>query len=295
MDLETGIDTDFDFPPLPQTLGEVLALISEDAREVTAERLIEIIERDPAMTAYVIRQANSSYYAVRQYIARVDRAVTFLGFATVSRIALSAALREAFSYLEEPSTRHIYAYIMEKSLAAGLFARELTLHCRLSVTHTTFTAGMLHQLGRLVLLHSRKEPYVPLWQCPPESKRDGPAPPDLETERERLETDYAEIGGLMAERWNMPEELATVIRFHREPEQIRKPHIRLFGYIIQAAAGAAELPEPESGSSLERLSDPERSPLAGLARFRNEPLEGMAGFVQAIGPRIRELAAGVLD
>ncbi|MFQ5572381.1 MAG: HDOD domain-containing protein, partial [Rhodothermales bacterium] len=65
---------DFKLPPLPNTLGEILQIVSRETPYPDNDRLAKIIQRDPAMTVYVLRQVNSAYYGVRQHVTQIRRA-----------------------------------------------------------------------------------------------------------------------------------------------------------------------------------------------------------------------------
>ncbi len=298
MELQEHPAVDFSFPPLPSTLGEILEIVSQESENVDMDRLVQIMERDPAMTAYVLRQANSSYYAVRQYITRVDKAVTFLGFATVSRIALSAALKQAFTYLEAPATRHIFEYVMQTSLAAALLTKELSSLLRLSVMHTSFTAAMLHQLGRLVLLHSAEEQYTPLWGEQPIGARLVAVPPSQEAEQAALGSDYVPIGKATAEAWGFPEELVAVIAHHRDAAAVTKPHLKLFTQIVSAGHYLSNGLLHTDGAEAFRawmLASPDLACLAELARTRAADYDLLIEQLTALAPGIREFSLSALN
>ena len=96
---------DFKLPALPTALAEVIKI--QRAPTPDPEALVEIIEKDPALALYVLRQINSAYYGLRKEVSQINRAVTLLGSKKVCNLVLAAALKKAFPSVKGPTARTI--------------------------------------------------------------------------------------------------------------------------------------------------------------------------------------------
>ena len=172
-------------PPLSTTFAEVVQLYRSGGEAEQNERLVEIVERDAATSAYVLKLVNSAYFGLRREVSQIDRAITLLGFKPVCNVVLTVGLKETFAQLEDPQMRGVYDYVMRTSVATGLFGRDLCTHLGLHYPDTTFAAGLICQLGRLILLFTYREAYAGLWY---HEASDQPLAPPLPHERQRLGT-----------------------------------------------------------------------------------------------------------
>ena len=108
-------------PPMPNTLGEVLQIMSDESPTGGVDRLVTLIRRDPATSIYVLRRINSPYHGVRRYISQVDQAVVLLGFKRVCNLVLAATLKQTFAYLESTAARNVYG-LGTLSVVCGLWS-----------------------------------------------------------------------------------------------------------------------------------------------------------------------------
>ena len=105
---------DFKLPALPTALAEVIKI--QRAPTPDPEALVEIIEKDPALALYVLRQINSAYYGLRKEVSQINRAVTLLGSKKVCNLVLAAALKQTFPSVKGPTARAIYQQILKNSI-----------------------------------------------------------------------------------------------------------------------------------------------------------------------------------
>ncbi len=192
-------------PPLPNTLGEILQFMSDESASGNVDQLVEIIRKDPATSIYVLRRINSPYHGLRRYISEIDQAVVLLGFKRVCNLVLTVTLKQSFSYMDSTAAQNVYEHIMQTSLATAAFARDLASHLRFPFSEKAFTAGLLHQLGRLVLLQSASQLYVSLWyQKDPETNQLLFLAPSPEKEQEYFDTNYSNLGAAIMRKWSFP-------------------------------------------------------------------------------------------
>ncbi len=203
------------FPPLPEVAWKVLELTSD--LYLGVDRLAEVISRDQTLTARILRIANSAFFQRLCEIKTVKHASTVLGNRKIRGIVIAASLGGIL--YRSPQGRLLWQH----ALGVGLAAREL---CgRLPVTvdaEEAFVAGLLHDIGKGLFDYQHPELFV-------QAASLASADPDLttiEAERQVLGVDHVEIGGRVADAWNLPESIAGAIRFHHEPSASPdKPHL----------------------------------------------------------------------
>lgn len=238
--------SDLKFPPMPQTLTDIMRLRAEGAADV--ERLIEVVKNDPGIAASVLRRVNSAYYGLSRKVSQVDKAIGLLGYKEVYGLALAAVVRQAFAFQGTEEAGAIYRHIMRHSVATATIARKLAEQISPIATETAFTTGLLHQLGRLLLLSAVPRPYAELWlRLSPAKDTSTLVSPTPAMERFVFKTDYTQLGLVLAQHWGLPEEMMSVIRSHHDPDGIDAPFVR--GLALMVAVGHAvsvELFEPAS-------------------------------------------------
>ncbi len=285
-------------PPLPNTLGEILQFMSDESASGNVDQLVEIIRKDPATSIYVLQRINSPYHGLRRYISEIDQAVVLLGFKRVCNLVLSVTLKQSFSYMESTAARNVYEHIMQTSLATAAFARDLALHLRLPFSEKAFTAGLLHQLGRLVLLQSATQLYVSLWYTQvQETNQLLFLPPPPKKEQEFFDTNYATLGAAIMRKWSFPEDIVTVIGALLTPFQVASGQKRTLALTVAAGSDAADQlfrSENEDASSTSEAPEiPE--PFITLAHERNLEVENLTAFLEKRSEAVRKFAETLLD
>ncbi len=281
-------------PPLPNTLGEVLQIMSDESSGNGVDRLVTLIRRDPATSIYVLRRVNSPYHGVRRYISKVEQAVVLLGFQRVCNLVLSATLKQSFEYLESTAARNIYEHVMRTSLATAAFARDLAAHVRLPVSETAFTAGLLHQLGRLVLLQSASQLYTSLWyQKMPGTSQLTFVPPDAEREQTVFNTTYPHLGAAVMKQWSFPKELISVTSSLYHPSQVVDGQTRTLTLVVAASSTVSTtlFDENEEEAAEATISNS----VMALARNTRQDATTIARFLQGRKETIRDFAKEVFD
>ncbi|HEX7070107.1 MAG TPA: HDOD domain-containing protein [Rhodothermales bacterium] len=209
------------FPPMPRTVTEVSHLLAEQNQVPDTSRLVEVVNEDPVVAVSVLRRINSAYYGMRRRVGDIQKAVFLLGFLEVCNIVLTAGMMKMRDVLHSEEQAHIFEKIMQMSIGAAHYAQELCLYLQMPNRSTSFTAGLLHAVGRLVLLYNKPHDYEALW-CTGANGN----PPTIEDERLIFGTDHAQLGALAADRWHLPADLVHVIGHHPNPSQIEDADLR---------------------------------------------------------------------
>lgn len=285
---------EFKLPPLPTTLGYILQILSRQAPVPDDDRLVEIIQKDPVLSIYVLRHVNSAYYGLHRHVTEIHRAAALLGLKRVCNLVFAAALKQTFAYLEDNASRTVYEHIIKTSVATAAFARDLVARLNVPLAEMAFTAGLLHQLGRLVFLYSAPRRYVPLWFNQVPRINDLPlTAPSPESEHACFDTDYLQLGASTLRQWGLPEEFVTITNRLHAPEQTSAGPLRTLTLAVAAGSAASEAlfvsDEADSDdaarclpaflAALAEAHDAQEQDLLHFLEERNEPIRAFAQSV----------------
>lgn len=211
-----------DLPSLPAVVMELLNSI--DQEEVDIAVLAKKVSHDQALTAKTLRLANSSLFGLQVKVTTIQQAITFLGFQSTRNLITAAAVTGCFADKLCPGFDH--RSFWRHSIATAACAKVLARHVRFNQDYA-FTAGLLHDIGRLVLVSSFPELYAQV--IAHQKEHDTYA---LEAERAVIGIDHVEAGLALAEHWNFSDTMRLAIAGHHEPE---KPGAGFLATIIHVA------------------------------------------------------------
>ncbi len=195
-----------DLNAMPTLILDLMALVNDPSASV---RHIEgRIKRDQAMTAYLLKSVNSAYYGLAQPAASIRQALQVAGFATLKSLLLSYFTRQ-LTYLagDRPTQQRLWRH----SLVVALLAREAGRAAGVD-EEAAFTAGLLHDIGKAVLLAAEPTLYLPVLQ---EATR--VAGSSMQVEGRLLGYSHVEAGLYVMEKWNFSELQRQAVRFHHLP------------------------------------------------------------------------------
>ncbi len=200
---------DSDIASIGSVISGIMRVINDPGS--TAKDLKEIIELDPPLTAKILRFTNSAYFAPKQPIEEIDKAIVWLGFEVLREIALSQKASQVFDQAHETpgfSGKDLWKHSVAVALFAKyLYRREFGLR-----GENIYTAGLLHDIGIIAenqIIHSD---FVRVQQQVQEFAKSLD-----EVETQLLGFDHAYLGNQISRHWNLPEDLQTVIAFHHHP------------------------------------------------------------------------------
>lgn len=190
-----------ELPVMPRAMAQVLAATSDP--QCDARKLAELLRHDAALSGHLLRIANSPLYAPATQIISVQQAVTRLGLAQVRQIALLISCET--TVFRVPGHEGAVREIFRHSLLTALFAQEIARARRWNVEEA-FLAGLLHDLGRPVLLHALLAAHARLRRVP-----------QTLAMAAFSDAEHARVGSLLLERWGLSPRLVEVVRHHHEP------------------------------------------------------------------------------
>ncbi len=177
-----------------------------------AAELKSVLESDPALSARVLRCANSSAYALRTRVSNLQLAVAYLGFKQVRNLALTATVCELFrnseaigSYRRSELWRHL--------VAVAVCARLIAMRQRMAAFEDAFLAGLLHDIGIILEDQGVHDDFRRLVLTLQADR------PLTAQEQGVLGFDHTELGELFARRWKFPGAVITAIRYHHAADE----------------------------------------------------------------------------
>jgi putative nucleotidyltransferase with HDIG domain len=243
---------------LPEVVVRINTLV-DDPRS-SAEDIGRAVAQDAALTARLLTLANSAMFGMQRKIDTVGRAVAVLGTRQVRDLTLGLSAVRAFSGI--PNDLVSMGSFWHHSVLCAVAARSLAGECAHGRPESSFVAGLLHDIGQLVLFN----------QLPNESRRallmsvDAPNEPDLYLcEREVLGFDHAAVGSALARRWRLPPGLVECIAFHHDPASAQSHPLDVA--IVHIANSTAVLAEVHSDEFEDAPAiDPVAFEVTGLRR-----------------------------
>lgn len=208
-----------ELPSMPHVVSRVLELLS-DPDHGTAD-LVRVLSPDPSLVARLVRVSNSALYGRGQETRTLDQAVVRLGTNTVRSLVMATSMRSLFP-LEKSRIGAWGQSLWEHSLECGLATRAAALASRHPDPEAAFVAGVLHDIGKVVILLNRPEDYGRVL------REQGPGWGDsVDAERVVLGFDHTEVGQLLLGKWQLPASLQAVARGHhdREPDAQADPDV----------------------------------------------------------------------
>jgi putative nucleotidyltransferase with HDIG domain len=205
--IDRFLDAGEDLPPAPATLPQLLQALQQADSDLGP--VVDMIAFDPALTAKVLRTCNSALLGRSAPVNDVAEAVARLGFRTVYRVVaavnVSATLGPSGQYGLDVAA--LWRHCVTVAFAAQFIAEEARVDSGL-----LFTAGLLHDVGKVVLARAFKQDYSRLISDKTQTPKE-----IVLKERLCFKLDHAELGGGLLERWKFSPEFALCVRFHHNP------------------------------------------------------------------------------
>jgi HD-like signal output (HDOD) protein len=255
-----------------------------DDPDFTVQQVAEAISHDPALTTRVLRLVNSPYFGLVKPIDTIPRAVSLLGTQQIHDLALATSVAHSFSGID-PKLHDLNSF-WDGSVYCALVAKQLATLCRLEQPERLFVAGLLSDLGHLILYQSIPQESLHAEQLAREQSR-----PLAEVEREVLGLDYARVGATLMRQWQLPDTLIEATEYHPEPQRAQRDPlatavIHIADLMRRARSNGLELGEQAvqpSAESLERLG----VTLAGCTEIGQHMEPEMQSLLSLLNPLSR--------
>lgn len=213
IDLDALIRSANDLEPLQHSASRLASLAAKESWSVP--EVVSAISFDPVLTARVLKAANSAASGGVHRITTVREALVRLGMGRVVTIAVGSSVKgqmrgavPEFGLSEGALWRH--------SVAASLAAESAVGVCKARVPHDAFTAALLHDMGKIVLARHLGPDHLDFLRC---AREEGHVS-GLQAEKELLGCHHGELAGLIAQHFNLPENIVIGVSYHHDPDVI---------------------------------------------------------------------------
>jgi diguanylate cyclase (GGDEF)-like protein len=198
-------------PSAPDVVLQVLELA--DDPDIGTSKVARVISRDPALTAKLLKVANSPWCGVRSEVTTLERAVNLLGINGSLSLALSFSLVRELS--KTNGARFDHASYWRRSLIAAVAARAVAGYVKVAGQEELFLAGLLQDIGMLALNEALPNSYGSLVAA-----AEGDHEALVAIERKELGADHAQVGNWLLNKWSLPKNLSAAIAGSHDPIQV---------------------------------------------------------------------------
>ncbi len=197
-------------PSVPDVYFKILDALQ--APHCPVERIGEIAATDPGLTSKLLQLVNSAFFGFSSQVSNANEAVMLLGTGTIRSLALTCRLFSAFKVEHSPdfSVEQVWTHSLRVARLAEHIAR--LERANNALVEQAFTAGLLHDLGKLILANALSTKYLALVRRSASERR-----PLSELESEALGTNHAEVGACLLQLWGLPAELIEAVLWHEQP------------------------------------------------------------------------------
>lgn len=190
-------------PALPEVLQRILSLREKDYSILNLEN---IISKDPVVTAKVIKVANTLYFnPYGREVTSLKRAIELIGLQNLFSVVLSMVIPDLFPIEEDSFYKELF---WKHSFVCAFICKRLAKFCCNVDTDSAFTVGLLHDIGKLVLLIYFKEDYEEVLAYTKKGL------PSYLAELRVFGVSHDEVGAVLLETWGLPSVISNAVRFH---------------------------------------------------------------------------------
>jgi diguanylate cyclase (GGDEF)-like protein len=264
-----------DLPTIPAVAIEVLRLCRED--ETTLEELARALSFDPALSARLLRFANSSLFNQGSEVGSLNRAALVLGMKSVQLMALSFSITASLPRSGESGFD--YDRYWRRSVVRAVVARSLSGLAHTMTEDEAFLCGLLAELGEVVMARCLGEEHATI------RTRAGKGAAAARAEREALGYDHADVAATLLESWQFPTLVVQALGGVHHPEELPtdvEPHLSSLVDVLLAASHLTDLLTGEEPRAALRGAEQ-----CCLEAFEIEP-ETLHAFVMSLEPAVRE-------
>ena len=199
-----------DLPTLPRTVLQITGLVNDP--KSSAKDLARVITDDQVLTVRLLKLVNSSFYGFPQRISTVTGAIVLLGFDAIRNLLLTTSVFDLFANRNRQIRRDQERF-WDHSLGCAVGAKVIGNYLRHDKIEELFVSGLLHDIGKIVEMMFLPDEFSKIVAA---VKREN----ILMTTAENnvLGYNHAEVGKLLAEKWNLPVKLVQVIAHHHHPD-----------------------------------------------------------------------------
>jgi putative nucleotidyltransferase with HDIG domain len=196
-------------PVMPQIAMDIMSYVDDE--DTSIQKIADIISKDPALSAQVLKVSNSAFYSLRRNVGSLELAIILLGLREIKNIIFMMSVFRLFPRDSEFCFNEID--YLKHSILTGQTAQTLCGLFDLKFDSSPFLLGLLHDIGKIFIDQNFHEKYTRVIEQANKNEAS-----IYEIEEERLGTNHAEIGAKIASGWNFPLEFVDCIRHHHDAQ-----------------------------------------------------------------------------
>lgn len=242
-ELEELVDGTVSIPTIPTVLTEINAIFASP--DGSAKDAARVIEKDPAIATRVLRLVNSSFYALKNPVSNINLACSIVGLKVIKNVVVQATVLQTFGKTKSVSgfdAAWLWDHAFKTAVACRLLAERTQVNSGLA-KDDAYTCGLIHDIGKLILLDSQADRFVEALQLAAKSKV-----PLAKAEGEVFGFNHAHVGGLLANRWKLAPSVQAAVMYHHSPATNAEDWAR--GFLVKAANTVAHQAATTSGGYL---------------------------------------------
>lgn len=265
---------------LPEVYYRAQELLDDPRHDLGS--LAKTIETDAGLAARLLRVVNSPLYGLPRRVDRISYALSILGNDHLRDLLLATSVTRIFTKI--PARLVDLSTFWHHSIYCGLIAQRLARRCRVLHAERLMVAGIVHDIGQLVLYQVQPERSAQVLALA-EPIDDGMHRAELAV----FGYSHGEVGAALLQTWRMPDSLGTIVRHHHQPRQAGP--FRLEAAIVHIANSLANRMEPGRNIPLcQPVIDPEAWDITGLDEssvnaLLNETTQDFIGVLELLLPR----------
>lgn len=234
-------------PILPDIAFEIMSLSENDNRSM--KQISDFISKDPSLTASILKVANSAFYGLKNNVGSLEIALIILGLREIKNIVFMMSLFKLF-----PSDGEFafdkYDYLKHSILTANT-AKKLAQILKLEFKSSPFICGLLHDIGKIFLDQNSHEEFIEVLK---QVKKKNVYM--YEAEKNFLGIDHAEVGSILSQAWNFPEEMTDAIKFHHNVKNsLKDKTLTSIIHLANLFTNARKIGLPESSRGVKIIDD----------------------------------------
>jgi putative nucleotidyltransferase with HDIG domain len=198
---------------LPVVATKILQLLENE--NTNTQMIAKLVETDPALSMKIIKVANSAVFAGRTEVSNLGQAIMNLGVNRLTNIILGVSIFSKFMITKNKALNPIVEKYWWHSTSVGVVSKSLCVKLGLNYKEKEFLAGLLHDIGKLVLIQTCPDEYLQAVKF----SEDNPEILDLDIEKELFGLTHLDIGMAIAQKWKLPQDIADCIFHHNNAEK----------------------------------------------------------------------------
>ena len=222
LELSTILSKVKDLPPLPAVVMKVIEMLLKP--DASIRNLHLVISQDQALSAKILKIVNSAMYSLRSEVSTVSHAISILGLNTVKSVVMAVSVDNIYQSAKDLGKK----LMSDHSWGAALAARAIAQKVHYENPEEALVCGLMHDIGKPILMQNFGQRY---YEIISEVYKGSSTFHQLEIQR--LGFSHAEVGMLLAKKWNFPAQLAEAVGYHHTP--LEAPNHKQLACIVNLA------------------------------------------------------------